>query len=147
MKACGAKWIADFMDLGFPSTSHCSLEELEWIWKGVRSLLAQGDCQALVLEIADGIFQPETELILSSKRIRQESSFLVLAADGSLSAFGAIEFFSGQYHMRPDFLSGMIINSNLSIREITSKVDIPILNNLPASKKAFFAHIQRLKHV
>ena len=146
MKACGAEWIADFMDLGFPSTSLCTMKDLEGIWDGIRSLIMQEGCHALVLEIADGILQPETELIFFSSRIMKERSLLVLAADGSVSAFGAIEHLSNHYHIRPDFLSGLIINSNLSIKEITAKIDIPILNNQTVSRRSLIERLHKKGH-
>ena len=120
------------------------MEELEKIWDGVRGLLAHKDCQALVLEIADGILQPETKLISSSKSIMGACSVLILAADGSLSAFGAIEFLSRRFHRKPDFLSGMIINSNMALREITNHIDIPVLNDMKTSRKSFMDHISRV---
>lgn len=146
MKARGAKWIADFMDLGFPSTSGCSIEELESIWLGLRSILTQKDCQILVLEVADGIFQPQTELILSNRRIVDECSILILSADRSLSAFGAIDYLMNRYKKKPNFLSGLITNSKLSITELSSKVDITVLSNGWQSQKSFIESIERLKY-
>ena len=56
----------DFSDYGFPSTYKCELEELLDLFKTMISDIEKINPSLIIMEIADGILQRETSMILNS---------------------------------------------------------------------------------
>lgn len=137
MKTCGAKVVLDFMDLGYPSTSQCSRQELENIYYLFEKFFYSFGCNVLVMEIADGIFQRETEIILSSAKIMKDLTFLIMAANNSVSAYGGIHYLKECYGITPDFISGLITTDQLSMNELQAKTIVHFLDNTFLAQQTF----------
>ena len=137
MKACGAHHVLDFMDAGYPSTYQCTLRELEDIFQVFKGYFTAKGCDFLVMEVADGIFQRETEMILNCPSIMEGIFLFTLAANDSLSAYGGLRYLQEKYAVIPDFISGLITTDWLSMEELRSKVSVHYLTNTAESREDF----------
>src|SRR5262249_33124608 len=77
-----------FIDGGFPSTYLCTLEELLDVHNRLVWHAAAQSADWLVVEIADGLLQRETALLLQALRFRATVDAWVLAAGEALAAAG-----------------------------------------------------------
>jgi len=137
MKACGAHHVLDFMDAGYPSTYQCSLSELEDVFQVFKENFTSNGCDFLVMEVADGIFQRETEMILDCSSIMEDMFLFTLAANDSLSAYGGLRYLQDKYGIVPDFISGLITTDWLSMEELNSKFSVHYLKNTSESREDF----------
>ncbi len=86
MEDAGALRVLDFTAAGWPSTFLCTEEQLLEIYRHLRSHLLAEAPDVIVLEIADGILQRETDLLLSSQEFRKTIDHVIFAAGDSLAA-------------------------------------------------------------
>jgi hypothetical protein len=91
----------------------------------------------MVLEVADGVFQPETEAVLSSSVIMDRIKMIVGAAPDSIAAYGMHAYMKETHGVTPDFISGIIISQPLCVRELKRHIKTPLLENRPQSKRRF----------
>src|SRR5215208_5503226 len=85
-EACGAKPVLDFTSAGYPSTYMLALEELLGIYNSILGNLRAANPDYIILEIADGIFQRESRMLLESAEFRRSADHVFFAASDSLSA-------------------------------------------------------------
>lgn len=84
-RSCGARPAYDFTDAGYPSTYLLDLDELLEIHNTLVSQLRANQLDYVIVEIADGIFQRETRMMLESVAFRDGIDHVVFAAGDSLS--------------------------------------------------------------
>ena len=120
LRATGAQDVRDFSDYGFPSTYLCPLEELSDLFYTMMSDAAQVNPDVTVVEVADGLLQRETKMILSNANIRQHVSGVILAAPCVLSTLQGIEQIDRYGHTVAG-VSGIITNSPLFMRELAQQ--------------------------
>ncbi|MFZ5791693.1 MAG: molybdopterin guanine dinucleotide synthesis B family protein [Pseudomonadota bacterium] len=112
----GAHMALDFTDAGHASTYLCSLEEIETIVHKLFGQLAAGQCEVIVAEIADGIFQRETAALLKAEFFRSMVQSVMFATS---DAGGARD--GGNWLIRLGYnllgIGGMLTLSPLARRE------------------------------
>mgnify|MGYP001062034119 CR=1 FL=1 len=122
----GASVAMDFTDAGMASTY---LEPIDRIIAAGHSLLAAAarhGCDTAVIELADGITQAETSLILNHpQRDQLFDAFLLVAAD-SLAAIGGMAWLS-ERGIAPVALSGLLTRAPLVVGELSQRFCIPVL--------------------
>ena len=123
----GAHRVLDFSDCGWPSTFLASMEDLHAIYLRLRSALMREDPEYIVLEIADGLLQRETDMLLRSATFKRSIDAVIFAATDAHSAE------SGVRHLRAlDYnviaVSGLISTSALGIDEVCRVTGIPCLS-------------------
>ncbi len=123
--ATGAEFVADFSDYGFPSTYLRSLSELESLYRRMLTDASERQPDVVLIEIADGIFQRETEMLLQSPLIRDSSSGVVLTALCSASAMTATKVLR-DYSWNPICVTGLITNSPLFVQEFSTRNPTPV---------------------
>lgn len=126
MKDAGAKAVLDHVDAGFSSTYKCRREQLLEVFEIIYSNLASLDPDFIVLEIADGVFQRETDIFLKERVFMEKVAHIFFSASDSLAAYG------GHLHLKKMGLkitafSGPVANSKLTIREVLDKTGIPCI--------------------
>jgi len=125
LQATGVHDVRDFSDYGYPSTYLCEEQELLGVFEAMLSDAARAEPDVVVMEVADGVLQRETQMLLTSEVVRPRVRGVVLAAGCAPSAlFGA-----GQVHAyghNVAAVSGCITNSPLFMREFAQHSDIPI---------------------
>jgi hypothetical protein len=89
MRDAGARRALDFTACGWPSTYLCSAAELETTFRTLYASLLRVQPDFIVLELADGLIQRETALLLQSPLFASHVDALVLAAGDALGAEAA----------------------------------------------------------
>ena len=136
MQDCGAQHITDFSYLGFPSTYMLEIEDLLHIFRTVDAKYGNNERNYLVIEIADGILQRETAMLLRHPEIRNRVHMLVFCAADAAGIAGGLGLLRESFDLVPDALSGLCSSSPLAIREISTFTDIPILRSMERDFKA-----------
>jgi hypothetical protein len=128
MKATGAILATDFSDYGFPSTYGESLGELIRLMDLMGAACGRMGAEIAMIEIADGLLQPETQILLQSSEIRRRVRGIIVAGPCSSSALFATEYLRNFGH---DVwaVSGLITNSPLFIREFNDRSPIAVASS------------------
>jgi hypothetical protein len=116
MADSGASPVLDFTHAGHASTFGLTLKQLEDIMETLIAELASRQPDAIVLEIADGIFQQETAAILASdcfRRLVDKMLFTACDATGALTGKLWLE----QQRLPLVAISGALTASPLAARE------------------------------
>ena len=125
LQATGVQDVRDFSDYGLPSTYQCEEQELLNVFEAMLSDAARANPDVVVMEIADGVLQRETQMLLNSEVVRPRVRGVVLAAGCAPSAlFGAAQVKSYGHDVAA--VSGCITSSPLFMREFSQQCDIPI---------------------
>jgi hypothetical protein len=111
----GADPVVDFSDLGWPSTAGCDGATLRDIVIGVTVHLQRAD--VAVLEVADGLLQPETNLLIRELEGWIGPAQLILTASESMAAVAGAHLLA-QLGRDVLAISGVVTNSPLACREL-----------------------------
>lgn len=130
MQDAGAKVVNDFTHFGFPSTYMLDESHLLRIFNHLDLRFGSNPKNYWVVEIADGVLQRETAMLLSSPDVRSRIHRLVFAANDAFGAVGGIEVLKNRFDLVPDALSGVCSGSPLALRELSDFTSIPIFNNI-----------------
>ena len=125
MGDAGADQVFDFTDFGFGSTADIEYGELEFIVDSAISNLAAEDVDAIVLEVADGVTQRETMMMLKILANRGADGALYTCNDalGVCSGIDRVR----KYGLNVLAVSGMVTSSTLSTQEARNETDVPVL--------------------
>jgi hypothetical protein len=129
IRESGADPVAEFADLGYPSTHRLPEEEVVDIFSRLVQEMSK-DRDLCVIEISDGILQRETAMLLRCEALRSRMHRLVFSATDALGAFGGIQVLRDQFGLVPDALSGTMTSSPLAVQELESITSIPVFDNL-----------------
>jgi hypothetical protein len=122
----GADAVADFGDMGFPSTYMCSRTELLNLYTTLLCKVMTENPDYVVIEIADGIFQRETAMLLEDASFMAGISAVLFSCGDSLSALQGLRSLS-EMGIQPVALSGLFTASPLLIEEVKDRCTLPIL--------------------
>lgn len=122
---CGAELALDFSDAGYPSTFMCSKEEIFSIYQHCLNQI-DSSFDYLVMEIADGILQRETNFLIRDEKFMSTIDFISFSCGDSLSALHGLQLLS-EWNIKPTFISGKFTMSDLLIHEVEGISDIPVL--------------------
>ncbi len=123
----GADAVTDFSDMGFPSTYMIEKEELLDLYQSLLAKLATEKPDFIVMEIADGLLQRETDVLLRSKEFMSTIHSVIFSCGDSLSAFQGIEVLQN-LNITPSFISGRFTMSPLLIEEVKQNCDLAVLD-------------------
>lgn len=123
----GADFTCDFSDAGFPSTYMCSREEILDLYQTLLNKTSKINPDYIVIEIADGLVQQETDFLLKSNDFMKTVSSVMLSCGDSLAAFYGIEYLD-KLGFPPVVLSGIFTMSPLLIKEVQRATSIPVLD-------------------
>ncbi|MFB0525212.1 MAG: hypothetical protein ACETVZ_06695 [Phycisphaerae bacterium] len=129
MNDAGAKPYADFTYLGYPSTYLLSKEQLLDIFNKLDLKYANNSKNFWVVELADGIIQRETAMLLSCPEVVSRIHKLVFCANDAFGAIGGLRVLAEKFNLKPDALSGICSSSPLHIRELSEFTNIPVFNS------------------
>jgi len=122
----GAHVVADFTDAGMVTTYR---EPLERVKAGIDCLLAHAEdegCDVAVIEIADGLFQRETALLLADPDFQARISGLVFACGDAVAAAGGVAELT-RLGLKADALTGMLSCSPMASAEAQELTGISVL--------------------
>ncbi len=121
----GADDVTDFGAMGFPSTYMCNTEELLCLHETLLQQINANELDYVVIEIADGIYQRETEMLLTNSKFMSGIDAVIFSAGDSLAAVQGVKALHDM-HIIPTALCGLFTASPLLVREVKSKIHIPI---------------------
>ena len=120
----GASPVLDFLDVGWPSTVGCTSSELTAILTGTANQLRGEGVDWGVIEIADGVLQSETTMLLEALAANLGPVALVVTTRESLAAVAAVDLLAGM-GLEVAAISGLITNSPLACREVELARAVP----------------------
>lgn len=131
MEDMGAEIVSDFTYLGYPSTYMLAKRKLMKIFDDLDLKYANNPSKYWVVELADGILQRETAMLIQDEDIRKRIHKLVFCATDAFSMIGGLSTLKNKFNLRPDVISGLCTVSPLHIMEFESQNDenIPILDS------------------
>ncbi len=115
----GADPVYDFTWAGLPSTYGASPAVVRDVFLDLTGRLAGAGCEVVVVEVADGIYQPETAALLADPAFVAHVDGLLVAAADSLGASAAASWLR-EHVMTPHALSGVLTSSPLASTEAAS---------------------------
>ncbi len=122
---CGADFSMDFSDMGYPSTYMSSKEEILDIYQTLMDRLAPERPDYIVMEIADGLMERETNFLLKDKAFMETIDKVVFSCGDSLSAFQGVEMLRG-WGIEVAAISGRFTMSPLLVQEVQNHVKLPV---------------------
>jgi GTP-binding protein EngB required for normal cell division len=138
MVSASAAYTTDFSDYGFPSTYKCDKDELLDLYGQMLLDIEKVKPDVTLIEIADGILQRETSMLLSDSLIQKSTKGVIITADSAPAALFAVEYLQ---KMRYNVIavSGAMTSSPLYMREFENHCNIPIVSS--AGKGEHMANI------
>ena len=92
MVDAGATEVLDFTDMGYASTHLVPHDEVLRAALGLLDHLAASGHEMVVVEIADGLLQPETAMLMNSPEFKERLKGVIFAAGDSMGAVAGIEW-------------------------------------------------------
>lgn len=121
----GADVVADFSAMGFPSTYMCTLTELLNLYETLLTEIKADQLDYVVIEIADGIFQRETEMLLGHNKFMSGVDTVIFSAGDSLAAVQGVRTLQ-EMRVNVAALSGLFTASPLLTKEVQSRLNMPV---------------------
>ncbi|MBQ4819292.1 hypothetical protein [Aquimarina sp. MMG016] len=124
---CGADVVSDFSEFGFPSTYLCSLESMMDLYEGLLSDMSKHNPDYVVIEVADGLYQRETSMLMENPLFTETIDHVILSCSDSLAVNTGIQILSPIFNDRLFALGGLFTGSPLLVAEVEKQCAIPIL--------------------
>ena len=116
----------DFTDAGYPSTYLLDHEEVQDIFCTLTSHIQSSDADFAVIEIADGMYQRETSILVESAAFRSKIDRVIFAARDAPSAASGVEWLT-RLELPVAGVSGMLSRSPLLCSEASGATGLPVL--------------------
>jgi len=127
----GARVALDFTDMGYATTAGCDLEQLAADSLALIAHVSEGN-DAVVIEIADGLFQRETAGLLQCPSFAAAIDRIVLAAGDAMgAAFGAD--WLRKRNLPLGLLAGCVSASPLGLREASTATGLKVVTRAQLS--------------
>jgi len=122
----GATRVLDFTDFGFSSTYLLDSATVTALFTSLIDELADGEPDVIVVEIADGLLQPETSNLIADPWFHDIVGTVVFSAGDAMGAM------TGLAELRRRSLdvvavAGLLTASPLAVRETERIVDVPVV--------------------
>ncbi|MBA2491248.1 MAG: DUF1611 domain-containing protein [Gammaproteobacteria bacterium] len=138
----GAHPVLDFTDAGFSSTSLISGEQIITIMETLMGHLRAAAVDVVVLEIADGLIQPETAALLASPQFAANVDGMIFAAGDALGAMAGVDWLRAR-NLPVLGVSGTISRSPLAARETQHATSLPVMGLPQLQDPAFISELAR----
>ncbi|MGZ2255936.1 hypothetical protein [Roseobacter sp. A03A-229] len=114
----------DFTDAGMPTTYRMPMDRIEKGFETLVGTAAENGADIVVVEIADGVFQQETQEILAGSKIRDRLDAILFATPDALGAVGGTRVLA-DHGLKPFAMSGKLTQSPLAMMEARAATGIP----------------------
>ncbi len=125
LRDAGACAAYDFTDAGLVSTYKADVIELERVARTLAQALINEGAEVMVFEIADGLYQTETQWLMRSRVMEDLTDGYIYAAESAASAIVGAQWVS--QHARLLAVSGCLTMSPLATREAQQVCGTPCL--------------------
>lgn len=112
----GALPVYDFTIAGVPTTYRIGPDEVRRVFVDLTTRLALDGCEAIALEVADGVYQPETAALLEDPIFAERVDAVLFAAGDALGATAAISWLT-ERGIEPLAFTGILSSSPLATAE------------------------------
>ncbi len=126
VKDCGADFVTDFSDYGFPSTYMCKKESLMNLYQMIINDVSHERPDFVVIEIADGLIQRETNFLLEDKGFMSTIDDVIYSDGSSTGVLSGLNLLS-QKGVVPFAVSGLFSAAPLLIKEVEAFTNTPVL--------------------
>lgn len=133
MNDAGAEVYNDFTAFGYPSTYMLNMDELLHIFNSIDLKYCNNKDNFWVVEIADGIGQRETAMLLHHADVRLRIHKLIFSAQDAFGAIGGLQVLRDTFGLEPDAISGLCSSAPLHVRELRQHVKVPVFNSAATS--------------
>lgn len=140
VRDCGAHIAVDFSNLGFPSTYMYSRQQILNVFEGLLNKVESINPDFVVVEIADGLLQRETNMLLTDGEFMSTVDHIMLSCGDSLGVLSGLDYLD-RINFQPFAISGLINASPLLCGEIKSATQIPLLNLDQLMSKTVVKHL------
>lgn len=123
----GAEPVIDFTAAGMVSTYLAPPEAVADCFELLTNHVAGADVDAIVLEVADGIFQRETATLLRSPVFRRSVDGVLFAGSDALGVSAGLETLK-ELGLPVLAASGVVTSSPLAKREAEARTGLPVLD-------------------
>ena len=131
----GASKVYGILDGGYPSSAGLSMKELDDVFLRIYTNLAAERPDFIILEIADGIMQRETAMLLDSRVAREFNPRYVLSCYDALGAYGGSLVLKERHGIVPVLITGMGTITDIGRKEIEELTNIKALDPVMQSKE------------
>lgn len=131
----GAVRVLDFTDFGHPSTYLLDQQEVVALWTRMVDTLSADAPDVVVLEIADGLYQRETRMLLAEPAFGSRVDHVVFAAQDALGASAGLAEL-GRHGVHALLVSGVLTASPLATGEARSVLDVPVVDTYDLCRPA-----------
>lgn len=131
LRSTGAHDVRDFSDYGFPSTYLCDTDELVPLFETMLADAGRANPDLIVMEIADGLLQRETQLLLRHPTIRRSVRGVLHTAGCAASALYGISQLEQCGHQVIG-VSGLVTSAPLFVRELAQQTRVPVCSSTDA---------------
>ncbi len=122
----GAHFAADFSDFGFPSTYLLDRETLLNLYQSLVNVACEkGRAEYIVMEIADGLLQRETAMLLDDPSFRSTVHATLFSSGDSLGVLSGLQILEA-WSIKPFAVTGLFTASELLIRELQGRIETPV---------------------
>src|SRR5262245_53936882 len=125
----GASPALDFIDGGWQSTYMCELDQLLELHNLLLAHAAGEGTSEVVIEIADGLLQRETAMLLQSPEFMRTVDQVVFATGDPIAAAGGVALLR-KWRIEPVAISGLVSLSPLAAQEASSTTGVRCLSSL-----------------
>lgn len=126
LRDAGADWVLDFTDCGYASTFGLDLPALQDILHTVQAQMHAHGAEVLVVEVADGLLQRETSMLLRSPAFAQGVDGCLFSSGEAMGAIAGARWLRGQ-GLRLLALAGTMTRSPLARAEAADATGIATL--------------------
>lgn len=127
MADAGAQVVLDFTDAGLPSTYLAEPAQVERVMSTLLGYLNASGVEAIVFEVADGLFQRETAELLGSDAFSRAVDAVVFAAGDAMGSAAGVQRLRS-IGLPVAAASGLLTASPLAIREAEVATGLPVLH-------------------
>ena len=122
----GADRVLDFTDFGLVSTYQLSVDQVKNVVFSMVNELSREAPDAVIIEIADGIYQGETAALLRDPDFAKLTDVVLFACGEALSAAAGVALLQ-QAGLPLAAVSGLLTGSPLISAEAAAVVDVPVI--------------------
>jgi len=141
MTDAGADEVLDFTDIGLGSTYCVAAAEIEQALVDLTDHLHAAGVEAVVIEIADGLYQAETARLLSSSVFAKRVDSVVFAAADAMSAVAGVGWLQ-ERNLPVRVVTGTVSLSPLGSQEAEQHLTVPVVAAEALSEPRFAVAVQ-----
>lgn len=140
MADAGADAVLDFTDAGLPSTYLAEAAQVERVMTTLLGVLHASGAEAVVFEVADGLYQRETAELLRSPVFARAVDAVVFAAGDAMGSAAGVQALRAM-GLPVVAASGLLTASPLAMREAEAATGIRVLDLQALRSREMLDHV------